>query len=586
MFRRLIALLFLSFAFSASVPAALANDAVVLAGGVVNPVGESMRYLVDDGGSLSRQEAWEALRAGRFQASGSPVLAFGIGSAPVWIHLRIENPAPKPASRILTVETAWLDEVGFHFRHDGRWVGERQLGDRLPFAARPRDSIGFSLERAFAPGVTDVLLRVATPDPMVVPLYVETEGELADRSLWTEYSYGFLYGFLVALSIYNLMLFFGMRQWRYLLYSVYLAFFLLMNVSYTGHAYAWWWFDSPIWAQWSQPVLMLLYASSGLFFALTFLDTRHYFPRIHRVVLGYVAIGAASLALTVLLDRQAAALLLAFTFVTLFTLIMLGLGLISVARGLTAARYFLLAAVSAMVGAATTALAVWGVIPFNIWTFRAVDIGMLIDATLLALALSHQFRVGQKRREAAERLAHHDPLTDLDNRRAFYQASTPIWQLAERHDRPLSVALLDLDHFKRVNDDFGHACGDEVLKAVAGILKQSVRVNDEVARWGGEEIILLLPETGLDEAVRLAERLRLEIEAARIDCGGGRIQVSASFGVSTRRPAHHHIEQLISEADRYLYEAKEAGRNRVCYPDWSRSSGTGAGSVEQTSSRQ
>ncbi|WP_066185021.1 MULTISPECIES: diguanylate cyclase [unclassified Guyparkeria] len=573
MFRRLIALLFLSLVV-ASAPVA-ANDAIVLDDGLANPVGESVRYFVDAGGSLSREQAWQALKMGRFEASDSPVLGFGIGAAPVWMHLRIENPAPTPAARILTVETAWLDEVGFHFRHDGRWVGEQQLGDRLPFGERPRDSTGFSLDWTFPPGSTDVLLRIATPDPMAVPLYVETEAELTERSLWTEYSYGFLYGFLVALSIYNLMLFFGMRQWRYLLYSVYLAFFLVMNISYTGHAYAWWWGESPIWAQWSQPVLMMLYASSGLAFALTFLDTRKHFPRIHRAVLGYVGVGAALLGLAILLDRQAVALLLAFTFVTLFTAIMLGLGVFSVAKGLTAARYFLLAAVSAMVGAAITALAVWGVIPFNIWTFRAVDLGMLVDATLLALALSHQFRMGQVRRQAAERLAHHDPLTDLDNRRAFYEASAPIWQLAERHERNLSVALLDLDHFKRINDRYGHACGDEVLKAIAQILKRSVRVNDKVARWGGEEIILLLPETGLDEAVQLAERLREKIEAARIDCLGGRIQVTASFGVSTRSTAHQNIEQLISEADRYLYEAKEAGRNRVCHSGWSASSEVG-----------
>lgn len=565
MFRWLIVLLFLVFAPGVSA-SPVANGAIALGGEVVNPVGRSLSVLKEADKSLSREAAWQAFEAGRFQPSDSSILAFGIGAAPVWIHLRVHNPGPSPVTRILSVETAWLDEVSFHFRHDERWIGQQRLGDRLPYDDRPRDSIGLSFEWEFPAGTTDVLLRVATPDPMVVPLYVETAAELNDRTLWTEYSYGFLYGFLVALVVYNLMLFIGLRHWRYLLYSVYLTFFLLMNVSYTGHAYAWWWSASPVWAQWSQPVLMMLYASSGLIFATSFLQTRHYFPRVHRAVLGYIATGMLLLGLMALLDWQAPALLLAFTFVTLFTVIMLALGVMSVRASFSSAHYFLLAAVSAMVGAALTALSVWGAIPFTVWTYRAVDIGMLLDATLLALALTYQFRVGQAQRQRAEQLARIDPLTGVNNRRAFYDLSRPLWSEICQVDCRLSVILMDLDHFKRINDSFGHAAGDAALRAAAGRVQEMIRKQDIIARWGGEEFIVLLPDTALPEAVALAERLRAKLADEPVVVDGMEVPVTASFGVAARDAEVFDIEELISRADRSLYRAKQDGRNRVRVP--------------------
>ncbi|MDG4867628.1 sensor domain-containing diguanylate cyclase [Guyparkeria sp. 1SP6A2] len=540
---------------------------LTLAQPFANPVGKQVQYLVESDGPLTREDAWAALQEGQFVPGQSKVVAFGIGAPPVWLHLRVENPRDTPLSRVLSVETAWLDEVVFYFRHDGQWVGKYALGDRRVYAARLRESTGFSIEHTFASGTTDVLLRVATPDPLVVPLYLESESALIERQQAQSLSYGFLYGFLIALVVYNLMLFAGLRQGRYLLYAIYLSFFLLMNFSYTGQAYAWLWPESPFWAQWSQPVLMMLYASSGLVFALSFLETRMHFPRLHRLVLGYIGLGGLVLGVLMLADRQANALLLAFSFVIAFAVIMLVLGIVSVRAGLVAARYFLLAAVAAMVGAALTALSVWGVIPFTLWTYRAVDVGMLLDATLLALALTYQFRLGQTQRDQAEQLARLDPLTGVNNRRAFYALSAPVWSRAVEAGRPLAVILIDIDRFKLINDEFGHAAGDAALQAVAGRVGHMVRKEDVVARWGGEEFIVLLPDTAGDEAYDLAERLRARLADAPVTVNGHQISVTASFGVAARHADESNLETLIGRADRRLYRAKDEGRNRtVAWP--------------------
>lgn len=155
------------------------------------------------------------------------------------------------------------------------------------------------------------------------------------------------------------------------------------------------------------------------------------------------------------------------------------------------------------------------------------------------------------------RLSSADPLTGVLNRRGLEE----LLQRAER-TQPLSVVMVDLDHFKKVNDTHGHGVGDEVLRAVSNRLAESVRVSDAVARVGGEEFMLVLPGITRTMAARIAERARHRIERAPVSAGGHRIEITASFGVATRREGES-IDETIARADAALYQAKEAGRNRV-----------------------
>jgi diguanylate cyclase (GGDEF)-like protein len=526
-------------------------------------IGLSTAFLQESAGRLDLSEAVAAYRAGKFKPGESPVLNFGIGAKPVWIHFTVDNPGTAPAQRRLSIETAWLDRVEVHFRRRNEAVATHRLGDTQAFAQRPVASRYFVLDHAFGTGVSDVFVRVETPDPMVVPIYLLSPEALQARQLQQESSYGIVYGFLLALMAYNAILYLSLRSSRYLFYALYLAMFVAMNLAYTGHGYAWLWPDSPAWQQWSNPLLMFLYGASGLVFAIRFLDLRTGFPRVRKAVIAFCAAFGVLMAAAFLLDSQKYALLAAFAFVFLFTGIMLFLGVISVHAGQKPAKYFLFAALAAMIGALLTTLSTWGFIPFNDWTFRAVEIGMLADATLLALALGYQFRVGQEERLRAERLAQFDPLTGLNNRRAFYDLTVPLWSAALRHGHDLSVMLLDIDRFKQINDAHGHACGDEVLKATAGLLRQCIRQGDVLARWGGEEFIVLLPETSLGEATALAERLRTAVAAMRSLPGSGETAVTASFGVAPREACHATLDSLIASADNCLYQAKQQGRNRV-----------------------
>lgn len=526
-------------------------------------IGLSTQFLQEQHGRLKLPDAITAYQAGKFLPGTSPVLNFGIGAKPVWIHFAVDNPSGVPVQKKLSIEIAWLDRIEVYFQHRGGTVATYRAGDRQAFAQRPVASRYFVFDHAFGMGVSDVFIRIETPDPMVVPLYLLNPEASGVRQMQQEFSYGIVYGFLLALMAYNAILYLSLRSTRYLFYSLYLAMFVAMNVAYTGHGYAWLWPDSLAWQQWSNPVLMFLYGVSGLVFAIRFLDLRVVFPRVRKAVIAFCAAFGVLLAAAFLLDSQKIALLAAFTFALLFTGIMLFLGVISVRAGQKPARYFLIAALAAMVGALLTTLSTWGFIPHNSWTFRAVEIGMLLDATLLALALGYQFRVGQEERLRAERLAQLDPLTGLNNRRAFYDKTSPLWSQAIRHGHATSVMLLDIDRFKQINDVHGHAHGDEVLKAVAGILRASIREEDILARWGGEEFIVFLPETDRPEALALAERLRAAIADMRVAGAAAETVVTASFGIALQEGQHVTLDALIAAADECLYQAKLQGRNRV-----------------------
>lgn len=174
-------------------------------------------------------------------------------------------------------------------------------------------------------------------------------------------------------------------------------------------------------------------------------------------------------------------------------------------------------------------------------------------------------------RQQMERLAMQDGLTGLLNRRAIEAQVRAELSRVQRQGAPLSLALLDIDHFKSVNDQYGHEVGDQALRHVARFLSAHVRPYDWAGRWGGEEFLLVLPATDSQEAALVAERLRVGIQETRVPLpDGGVISVQASLGVatSTFEPGKvYTLDLLVHQADEALLRAKREGRNRVCVFD-------------------
>jgi diguanylate cyclase (GGDEF)-like protein len=165
--------------------------------------------------------------------------------------------------------------------------------------------------------------------------------------------------------------------------------------------------------------------------------------------------------------------------------------------------------------------------------------------------------------EKMEHLARIDHLTNVNNRRYFFEESNNAIKLCSRHNRDLSVLMLDIDHFKHVNDQYGHAAGDQVLKNVAKTCKINLRSTDIIGRIGGEEFAITLPETNLDDAQIIAEKMRKFIEEMVSKVDENCICVTASFGATVMNSKDNQIDDLLHRSDEALYEAKENGRNRV-----------------------
>lgn len=169
-----------------------------------------------------------------------------------------------------------------------------------------------------------------------------------------------------------------------------------------------------------------------------------------------------------------------------------------------------------------------------------------------------------------ETLAATDPLTGLLNRRAGARRLAEAWSVSERHGHPLSVAIIDIDHFKKVNDEFGHSRGDAAIRHVASVMTEHARLGDVVARFGGEEFVWVLPHTTATDSMICLERVRQCVERARCQADGREVRLSVSIGVAQRGGEDGGVsdpEHLLRLADAALYEAKHAGRNRICIAD-------------------
>jgi len=188
----------------------------------------------------------------------------------------------------------------------------------------------------------------------------------------------------------------------------------------------------------------------------------------------------------------------------------------------------------------------------------------LLGSGLILVIFAYVVRQWRDREEQLRELSNTDYLTDLRNRRSFMESAEIEFARAQRFDKSLAIVMVDVDHFKRVNDGYGHGVGDEILKLVGKILAREVRRHDVVARYGGEEFCFLLAETNQEQARVMAERCRTRIEAAELMVEGSAVRVTASVGIA----AYPHqgitrVDQLIDLADGALYRAKHGGRNRV-----------------------
>jgi two-component system, sensor histidine kinase LadS len=397
----------------------------------------------------------------------------------------------------------------------------------------------------------------------------------------------------IALLAYNLLLYLMLRDTERFYYLVYLVSAYLSITSLNGFGALLLYPNSTWFGNEGVPFFGGCTFALILQFTRLFLSTADH-PWLDRMIKGTIGAALLLAASPFLLPVR---LTYELNLVMVFGFPVIGLvaGAATWIMGKREARFYILGQAASWIGLLVFGLLVRGVLPYRNILFEAISLGISADALLLALALAD--RVGMLRaaklaaeeamrqeletrqeqleelvsqrtteleiaRKHAELLATTDVLTGVYNRRGVLACAERDLQIALRAEHPLSIATFDLDRFKRVNDTYGHAEGDRVLRDVAQVVLRTIRASDLMGRVGGEEFLVVMPDTALEDAAVAAERIRVAL-AANVFVGSPPVRITASFGIASLSDRCRTLDVLQSLADQALYCAKHNGRNRV-----------------------
>ena len=538
-----------------------------------SPIGKYLSYFPESGDTpLTLTDAQNVFNSGQVFTQNRQTISRGVYVEPTWFKTTINNRASLSTQYRLTIETPWLDYIDVYLVNDSGPIQHIKGGDYLPISKQPIFDRFFAMDIQFEKGLTDIYIRIATESVMPVPIKLSTVEDAIHNASNDKFQYGFLYGILVALALYNAVLFFSIRKQIFGLYALYILGFVVNSLSYTGYFYTFYTTHHGVHFQDYMDVsLMITYSVIGLHFGRALLETSKYAPRLNKTIATVSNTIPFIILSLFLIDQLHFATLVAFLFNTSFAILTIILGVVAVKAKVKVAKIYLISSVTAAMCVSLSTAAVAGIFPYNSLTFKAIEVGMAFEGILLAVALASRFRDAQRDKEQAEDFARKDELTDIYNRRGFKYATTELFTKFRQNNECFGLLLLDIDKFKNVNDDFGHATGDLVIIQVANLIANTVRKIDIVARWGGEEFIVLLPLKNEIEALRLAEDIRSAIEKLDTRYFDESVKVTASIGVCITRFDDANLlrsdtvvfEKLISNADHALYQAKKNGRNNV-----------------------
>ncbi|OYT90329.1 MAG: hypothetical protein CFE43_18935 [Burkholderiales bacterium PBB3] len=582
--------------------------------------GPRMGVLVDASHSLTIDDVMAPGAAWKTIDRRSP--NFGFTPDAYWFRFQIFNPGSGVLTRTVEMPISFMDHVHLFHYANGQKLEEYDTGDEKPFSARPVVHQNFLMPVLLVPGVNHIYVRLANAGTIEAPFRIWEPAAFQVANQLEKLAQGMVIGILLVMVVYNLFVYFGTRDKNYLYYISFALSYLLFQYSLTGYTYAYLWPESVWWNSVAVPLFICTTEMTVALFCNSFLRVREYSGWVHNALRGLIFGTGAMAVLSMVLPYNIAVRIGAGLAIPTAAFC-LGLGYWRWWRGDGFARLFCVAWTSALLGVMGLAAGKFGVVPSNFWTENAGQLGILGLVVLLsftlvdrinhdrsgrlkaqALALEHE-RSARASQEALilakeeanrkleqrvqerttdlnstleqlqqanaqlQRLSMTDGLTQISNRASFDIAYAAEFKRATRKKNHLTLMLLDVDHFKRVNDTWGHPAGDACLQALARLLQASVhRAGDMVARYGGEEFVVMLGESEPADAIALAESFRAAVEAMVVAVDGMSLRMTASFGVAYVVPdGSVSAQELLAAADKALYQAKQSGRNQVCVAD-------------------
>ena len=543
---------------------------------------------------------------------------FGFTNTAYWFKFNINNTSPNDLKIYIELPIPFLDDIEIYQTLDFKIQTKHLVGDQYPFSARPIQHENFVMPFTLLPGDNLMYMRVASAGTVEAPLIIWQSEAHARATADEHFLQGIWAGIIGIMVIYNLLLFFSIRDVNYLYYVFFSFGYLFFQICLKGYGFAYLWPNQLDWNSFSISTFIALSNLSVLMLMISFLKLKERNPITYKIMSIVAFISGVLLLLTFLIPYSFTIRLT--SAITMITCSMsLILGYIALFKGDPDARYFCLAWTATFVGISILGAVKFGLIPANFWTNNAGQIGVVCLVSLLSFALANRFnrekelRINAQNssleseivaRQSQEQLLQSkvfandqlelkveertktmqkallelenansrlelasttDSLTTLFNRGHFESRLNVEFKRAARHNRELSAIICDIDHFKSVNDTYGHKVGDDCLRSVALTFKNKItRSGDLIARFGGEEFIILLVDTPLEDAMSIAQSLCDAIRHTNLHSNHQQIAITASFGVAslTQTPTEG-AEALIHHADIALYQSKNNGRDQV-----------------------
>jgi diguanylate cyclase (GGDEF)-like protein len=498
---------------------------------------------------------------------------FAGGTSPVtWLRFRLAGGAEAaPGQWLLEIRPSFaiiLEKVELFLPREGGGYAELSGGTRLPASAGEIASRYYDFAIP-ATALDGGYCYARLESSLAVEARIECLSVLAfaQRELLYAAAYGVIYGILAGMFLYNAFLFLSLKDRTHLFYILYILSGAFWQFWVQGHAKA------LVGAAGVELAAVWISVGGTLFwgglYSMSFLSIRRDRPLLFWPLAAASGLGvAAALSGACGLDRLAFGLShyggIALPVLTI------AFAAVRLRQRYEPAAYYLVGWAFLVAGSLAFALMGLGLLGVSFWTVNGVALGMAAQSVLLSMALGERMRRLKRETDRLQRsqaryleLSLTDGLTGLYNKRYFSSKLASEAEHAERIERPLSLLFLDLDDFKRVNDEGGHPLGDAVLKDLAAAMGETVREGDIACRYGGEEFVVIMPGTGREEAAAAAERLRgLVAERPLPRDARLSVPVTISVGVAELRPGEG-AEALVERADAAMYEAKRRGKNRV-----------------------
>lgn len=568
-------------------------------------IGTRLLLLEDVRGNLDISEVRAPSRDTLWKPVTETIPSYGYSKSVYWLYFAVQPEKQVNSRYQLEIAYPVLDDVQVYTFHDDTLVSHQVMGDRLPFRERPMEHANFIAPLDVAgEGITHVYLRVYTTSAVQLPISLYSSEKLFEAKNAESAGHSLYYGAMLVMTLYNLLIFASLRDISYFYCAMYIISMGLLMASIQGLTYMYLW---PGNVRLNDAALVL--SLSGMIFFPTlffrsFLALPQTRPALSKILLVFTGLSFFTALGGFFLPYR---FMIVTTMLIVLGAIAMGFisGILRWRDGYHAAKFFNIAWIFMFSAGILMMLNKFDVLPSNWFTRNVGQMGATLEVVLLSLALASRMNYAQRMstlaqqetadaqrklldiqirqneeldrqvrqrtaelEEANAQLKHisdTDGLTQVFNRRAFEEAFEREYKRAHRQGTPLSVVMVDLDHFKQINDQHGHPFGDLCLVSTAHVITENIRRPPDIAaRYGGEEFVILLPGTRLSGAVAVAEKIQKALASGTVRDHTHSVRLTASIGVACHIPSLvTERDRLLEEADQALYQAKHEGRNRV-----------------------